>query len=166
MKLDIQQSLPCSPARFWEMYWSETFEQMVSEGATFSTTLLEEKREGPLQVQLLRFEPHEELPRAVASIIGTSKLIYDQEERYDAAAGTIDFRLIPSFLPDKLSASGQMRVEPASAGCTLRVSGEVRVAVRFIGGKVEQAVVREVASSYERMASTARRWLAEHGTTS
>jgi hypothetical protein len=164
VKLNVRTSIPCSPARFWQMYWSDSFGAMSSEGAAFTSTVLGEHLDGAITVRRVRFEPHRELPRPVAAVVGAPKLVYEQEDRYDPAGGVIDFKLIPSFLRDKLSASGRMSVEPAGTdACTVLVSGDIVVSVRFIGGKVESAVAQEVGASYERMAATARRWLAEHG---
>ena len=39
--------------------------------------------------------------------------------------GRIDFRLIPSFLPDKLSASGAMVVADAPGSCSIVITGDI-----------------------------------------
>ena len=164
MKIDIRHNLPCTPERFWQMYWSDTFDAMISEGASFDSTLVDERTEDGILIRTMRFEPHRELPRPVAAVVGSPKLVYEQANHYDASASTIAFKLSPAFMPDKLSSSGVLSIQPSQSGCVMTVTGHVTVRVAFIGRSVEKVVVQEVVSSYDRMVTGARQWLDEHGT--
>lgn len=161
MKLNIRHEYDCTPAQFWEMYWDDEFAAMLSEGSTVQREVVDERTEGALSVQRIRFTPDRELPSAAAAIIGSSKLVYEQENAYDAAKGEMRWQVVPSFLPDKLKAAGTMRVEDIGGGrCAQVIEGDISVKVAFIGGQIEKAVVGEVEKSWQKTAETARRWLA------
>ena len=164
MKLDIRHTFDCTPARFWEMYWSDELDAMLNEGSTVQRELLEERREGGVLVRRLRFTPERELPAAASSLLGASKLVYEQENRWDEANSVLQWRVIPTILPGKLDAHGTLEVRPLGADrCEQVVVGDITVAVRFIGGQIEKAVVAEVEKSWERTAQTCRAWLQKFG---
>ena len=165
MKLDIRHTFPCSPARFWEMYWDDELDAMLNEGSTVQRDVVEERTEGAVVVRRLRFTPDQELPSAAASLLGTNKLTYEQENRYDPDAGRLDWTLIPTFLPGKIKAAGAVEAHPAGDDqCEMVVSGEIKVNITFIGGQVEKRVVAEVERSWNRTAETCREWLRRHTT--
>jgi len=163
VKLNIRHEYDCTPARFWEMYWDEEFASMLQEGSTVQRDVVDERTEGSVQVQRIRFTPDRELPSAVASIIGSKKLVYEQENRYDPDAGLLRWEVVPTFLPDKLKAAGTVRVEDLGDGrCVQLIDGEITVKVAFIGGQIEKAVVAEVEKSWAKTAETGREWLRRH----
>ncbi len=163
MKLDIRHTFDCTPERFWEMYWSDELDAMLNEGSTIQRDLLEERREGDVLVRRLRFTPERELPAAAASLLGASKLVYEQENRFDRANSVLHWQVIPTILPGKLDARGKLEVRPTSGGCEQVVTGDITVQVRFIGGQIEKAVIAEVEKSWNRTAETCRAWLQKFG---
>lgn len=163
MRLNVRNTFACSPERFWEMYWSDSFDAMLSEGSDVERELLEERDEGGVNIRRVRFTPAKELPTAAASVLGAKKLVYEQEMRYHADKGVMEWRVVPTILPGKLDASGQFRVVPAGDGCEQIVEGDISVNVRFVGGTIEKAVVAEVEKSYEKTAAVCREWLRIHG---
>ena len=111
-------------------------------------------------MQRIRFTPEQELPSAVASLIGSKKLVYEQENKYDPGNGVLQWEVVPSFLPGKLQARGTVRVEDLGDGrCAQIIDGDIAVKVMLIGGQIEKAVVAEVEKSWERTAETGREWL-------
>jgi len=160
VKLNIRHEYDCTPARFWEMYWDEEFASMLKEGSTVQREVVDERTEGSLSVQRIRFTPERELPSAVGAIIGSNKLVYEQENKYDAEQGVLYWEVVPTFLPGKLKAAGTVRVEDLGNGrCAQIIEGDISVKVAFIGGQIEKAVVAEVEKSWAKTAETARRWL-------
>ena len=99
---------------------------------------------------------------AVAKLTGSSKLVYEQENRRDKANGVLHWRVVPSVVPDKVTAEGRFTVTPTPEGCAQAVVGNISVRIPFLGGKIENAIVAEVEESYKKYAEAARRWLAEH----
>ena len=164
MKLLVRNRFDCTPTRFWEMYWSDSFDAMLSEGSDITRELISERDDGGVNIRTVRFTPDKELPSSVAKLLGATKLIYDQEMRYHAADSRMQWRVMPTILPGKLVAKGDFVVVPSGQdGCEQVVEGEINVSVPFIGSRIEAGVIAEVEKSYERTAATCREWLRAHG---
>jgi hypothetical protein len=144
------------------MYWDAAFDKALSEQSSVTRELIAEREEGDLMIRRLRFTPHKDLPRPVAKLLGTKKLIYEQENRWDRANSTMTWEVIPSILPGKLSAKGTFKVTQTATGCEQVVEGDIDVKVRLIGGRIEKTIVEEVRKSYDRTAVSCRKWLAEN----
>lgn len=160
MKLHVRHAFECTPDEFWDMYWDEAFDQALTSQSNVLREVISERTEGDVVVRRLRFTPERDLPRPVAKLLGSNKLVYEQENRWDQAKSTMTWEVIPTLLPGKLSAKGTFEVRTTPTGCEQIVDGDIEVNVRFIGGQIEKAIVDEVRKSYERTASESRRWLA------
>ncbi|HHO54310.1 MAG TPA: DUF2505 domain-containing protein [Deltaproteobacteria bacterium] len=164
MKLHIQHTFNCTPTRFWEMYWDDDLDAMLNEGSNIQRDLLEERTEGDVLIRRVRFTPERELPAAAAKLLGTNKLVYEQENAWDRSNSVLHWKVIPTILPGKLDAQGTFAVSPlGDAQCEQLVQGVISVNVRFIGGQIEKAVIAEVERSWNRTAETCRTWLQRHG---
>lgn len=159
MKLLVRHKFDCTPERFWEMYWDDGFDEMLRRDSTVHRDVLEERTEGDVVIRRVRFTPDKELPAAAAKLIGATKLVYEQENRWDKRNSTMHWRVIPTILPGKLDAQGLFKVVATPTGCEQVVDGEIKVNVMLIGGQIEKAVIAEVEKSYEKMAETCREWL-------
>jgi hypothetical protein len=148
---------------FWKMYWDEAYDRMLAEGSAVTREIVSQVDEAGVIVRRLRFTPHKELSRPMAKLIGSKKLIYEQENRWNVAASSMTWEVIPTVLPGKLSAKGTFDVVASGSGCQQVVEGDVSVNVRFIGGQIEKGIIQEVHKSYERSAVASNRWLADHG---
>ncbi len=167
MKLDIRHRYDCTPARFWEMYWDDDLDAMLREGSTIQRDVVEEREEGEVLIRRLRFTPQQELPSVAAGILGTNKLVYEQENRFDRGAGVLHWSVMPTILPGKLDARGTVEVSAVGeSACEQRVLGDIAVRIPLVGGRVEKAVVAEVEKSWNRTAEACREWLKKHGSTS
>jgi hypothetical protein len=162
VKLQAQNTFACSPERFWEMYWDSTFDDMLNEGSNVQRELLSETVDDSGCVRRLRFTPQQELPSAVASLVGSTKLVYEHESRWEKAASVVHWQVLPVVLADKITAKGTMRVVATPSGCKQVVEGEISVRVRFIGGRIESTIIKEVSKSYNRMGEIGAKWLTEH----
>jgi hypothetical protein len=163
VKLTVRHTFDCTPETFWQMYWDDGFDAMLRKDSTVEREVVEERIEGGIEVKRLRFTPAQELPTPVAKLIGSSKLVYDQENRWDPSARIMKWQVIPTILPGKLEARGSFTVEARPGDrCEMLVDGDITVNVRFIGGRIESAVVDEVQKSYDHMAETIRDWLQQH----
>lgn len=163
MKLYVRHAFDCTPDTFWKMYWDDEFDQMLRKDSTVERELVSERSEGQVNVRRLRFTPEKELPKPVAKLVGSKKLIYEQENRFDADRGEMQWQVIPSFLPGKFSAKGKYVVRATAGGCERIVEGHIDVKVRFIGGQIEKAVVAEIEQSYNKTVGACHAWLSKHG---
>jgi hypothetical protein len=91
----------------------------------------------------IRFAFTGHLPSAVTAVVDPTRLTWVQESVHDLANATVTFRLLPDHYPDRLAASGTVRVRPdgQGVGCTRVVAGDLRVKALLVAGKVEQAIV-------------------------
>ena len=163
MKLDITHHYPCTPEVFWEMFWDDDYDQRLSEGTAVTRQLIEEWEEDGQRCWRMRFIPDRELPRPVAKLLGSDKLVYDQKNRLDEANNTLHWEVIPTVLADKVVARGRMFVVPNDGGCDRVVKGEVTVNVPLVGGRIEKTILANVAESYDRAVEAALEWLSERG---
>lgn len=161
MKIDVRHSYDCTPERFWEMYWDEGFDALLRRASAVQRELVEERREGEVVVRRLRFTPERELPSAMAAMIGSPRLTYEQENRWDRPASTLLWKVIPSFLPGRFDAAGKFEVRPTATGCEQVITGEVKVNVALVGGRIESAICSEIVESYAKTAAAGREWLRE-----
>ena len=160
MKLSVQHTFDCTPEEFWEMYWDEAYDEMLTADSDVVREIVSEREEDGIIVRRLRFTPNKELPRAFAKLLGTNKLVYEQENRWNRTASTMTWEVIPTVLPGKLTARGTFSVQPHGSGCIQTVDGDISVNVRFIGGQIEKGVVEEVRKTYERTGRLTRDFLA------
>ena len=165
MKLDVRHFYPCSPERWWEMYWDDSFDAMLQADSTVDREVVEEKEENGVLTRRLRFTPQSELPGPVAKIVGSKKLVYEQVNHFHRAKGEMTWEVLPSFLDaKKFSAKGSLRCEPTGSGCESIAQGDITVNVRFIGGQIEKQIVAQVKEAYDQMAIKGRVWLEANGT--
>ena len=161
MKLNVSHRFGCSPETFWNMYWDDSFEQVLNSSTDVKRELLEEKDDGETYYRKLKFTPDKDLPRPAAKVLGSSKLIYEQENTFHRSKSEMIWRVLPSLMPGRLSAGGVMKVLPDGSGCRLEVTGDIDVKVRFVGSQIEKMVVGQVETSYDKLAQAARAWLSE-----
>lgn len=89
----------------------------------------------------IRFAFTGDLPAAVTAVVDPARLTWVQESVHDLEQATASFRLVPDHYPDRLSASGTVRIRTTADGCTRVVAGDLRVKAMLVAGKVEQAII-------------------------
>lgn len=89
----------------------------------------------------VRFAFTGDLPSAVTAVVDPDRLTWVQETDQDLGTGTAEFRLLPDHYPNRLSAKGTYRIDADGDGCRRVVSGELKVKVLLVAGKVEGAIV-------------------------
>lgn len=143
------------------MYWDDAFDEVLYETTGVRRELVASREEGGIIIRRLRFVPDRDLPAPAASLLGTKRLTYEQENRFDPARDELAWKVLPTVLPGRLSAQGRFRIEELPGGCEQVIEGEIVVSVPLVGGQIEKAVVAEVERSYARTAVAARQWIAD-----
>ncbi len=83
-----------------------------------------------------------DLPAAALAVIDPAKLTWIEEVDFDLDRATATSRLQPDHYADRLSCSGRYTFLAEGDQTTLRrLDGELKVRMRFVGGKVEGALV-------------------------
>jgi len=158
VNLNVRHTFPCTADVFWQMFWDDEYDAMVSKSAGVTRETLWEREEGDQRVWRMRFTPDQELPAMVAKAVGTSKLVYEQQSRLTADK-VLHWEVFPAVVPDKVTAKGTMRIQEHARGVDRIVNGEISVRIPLIGGRVEKAIHKSVVESYERAAEASVRWL-------
>jgi hypothetical protein len=104
--------------------------------------LLEQRREGGLVVQRVRYAFVGELSPAVRAVVEPDRLTWVEESTTDLAMHRTEWRIVPDHYGNLLRCSGTFRLEARGPSSTRRIAeGDVQVRVPFVGGKVERAIV-------------------------
>ena len=165
MKLHVRHVFPCSPAEFWRIFWDERYDRMLDDAAGLRREVLEEWMEEGQRCWRVRFRPEGEKAGMAARLLGPGLLEYEQEGRWDEAAGVVHWRVLPqsSSLAGKVDAAGVLAVRPVDGGCERTVSGDVVVKIPLLGSTIESQVRSSVVESYERAAEVTGQWLDRGG---
>lgn len=113
-------------------------------------------RAGVTTVEVARTQSLAGAPTAAIKVVGSSVRIV-QRERWTGPT-TADLDLEIPGKPGRLR--GTIRLVETATGCDERVSGEAKVHVPFVGGKLEQLVCQLLGKALERQARVGERWLA------
>jgi hypothetical protein len=162
VKLNVRHTFPCTLDVFWQMFWDDDYDRMLSESAGVTRSTLWDRTEGAQRIWRMRFTPDQELPSVVAKALGTTKLVYEQESRLDAQQ-TLHWDVFPAVVPDKVTARGTMRAVANNGGIDRIVDGEISVRIPIIGGRIEKTIHKSVMDSYERAAEVTLAWLDQRG---
>ncbi len=157
--LAIRQLLDCSAHDFWNrIFGSEDFNRFLYEGLGFAYELHDWNAEtGYRKAQVW---PTYQMPRAVAKVLG-DRFSYVEEGTFDRLTKRYDFRVIPSSLPDRIRAVGEVLVEPVSAEqCERRVTIEIGADVLGLGRMIESYLVASTREQYAKNAALVNEYLA------
>lgn len=154
MQIAIRHEFACSPAEFWEIFWEPEYDRILDEAAGTKRIVLREWAEDGKRCWISRFEAVGETRDASRALLGSSLLGFEQENRFDAIAGVLEWKVIPDMGVARaaVDARGVLFVRPAPRGCERIVEGTIRVSVPFLGPRIEEAIRDQVQSSYESAA--------------
>jgi hypothetical protein len=147
------------PQGFWTLFFSEDFaEDMFKRTGMKNRKVLEYKDSGDRIVRTQRVEPDMPVPAWASAVV--SSTAYTEYDVYDKAASKMDVRIEPGMMSNRFKMSGVFSVTPLGPGRCQRVfSGEVKVSVMLIGGKIEQYMIDEMRKGYDRAADVTREWI-------
>jgi len=81
------------------------------------------------------------LNAAVRRVIDPAKLTWVEQIDYDTARHRGRHTIVPDNYADRVHAEYRTRLAPSTAGTRRVTSGTMTVNARFVGGKIEQAIV-------------------------
>ena len=104
--------------------------------------LVGEQREADVVHRRVRFHFAGDLNSAVRAVVDPAKLSWIEESTTHLRDRRTTWAIRPDHYADKLASHGESIIEPATAGTSRRTTtGEVKVKVFLVGGKVEAAIV-------------------------
>ena len=103
------------------------------------------------------------MPAAVKKVLG-DKLSYVEEGTFDKKAKRYSFKVTPSTLAEKTKVSGEMWVEKLGDKKIARVTKmSVEVKVFMVGGLVEERILSDLKSSYDKGTVFTNQYIKENG---
>ncbi len=161
MDFELRHSFPHDPQATWEALMDEAYESASNAAGDLDREVLSETMDGTTRVKRTKVTSRKDLPGFMAKALGAKRLSYVLEERYPEGSRVMRWNVTPTVVADKVECSGTFEVRPDGAGCERLVKGRIKVNIRFIGGKIEDAIGAELRASYKRSADFAQSWLAE-----
>lgn len=159
MEIRVVQRFPCSPQRLWAILRDAEFEKESRKQADMDVVILRSEERGNMLFERFRITSHKELPALMRSATGADRLSYEQEMESDNLKFTTRWKILPSFAQDKVKCEGSSKLIATPDGCERIVTGDLKVSVPFVGGKIEQAIVSELEAGYAKTAQVISRFL-------
>ena len=166
MEYRIEDPFDCSAERYWEIFFSDEYNEGLWPALDIKRELLafERKGEGPsLRIHReQRLVPQREVPAFIKKLV-SGAITYVEKNDYVAADNVMRTVTIPGFAADRITTTGTYRLEPLGPGRCKRIWEAVcECRIPLVGGKVEKQLVDEVRESYRRATDFTRKWIAEH----
>jgi hypothetical protein len=144
-----------------EAYLDAGFYASLDTPKIASPEVLHIERDGDKATVRVRYRLEADLPAAATAIIDPHKLTWVEHTEYDLAARTSRSRFEPDNYADRLQASVSTSfVADGPTASTRSVEGDVKVKVRFVGGKVEDVICRDLVTHLQLEAGLLDRWVA------
>jgi hypothetical protein len=123
--------------------------------------VLENERDGDRAHQRVRYRFTAELSGAVTRVIDPGKLTWVDEANYDLSSHTSRHRILPDNYADRLQASYDVSLEPLGDSTRRVATGELKVRVPLVGGRVERAIVSGLEEHAAAEAELLGRWVSK-----
>jgi len=124
--------------------------------------LLEQQRDGERVRQRVRYRFTAQLSSAVTRVIDPAKLTWIDDARFDLTSHTARHRILPDNYADRLHASYDVTLEPLGDSTRRVATGELKVRVPLVGGRVERAIVSGLEEHAAAEADLLGWWVVEH----
>lgn len=142
MRFDLTSTFALPPERVIEIYTDPAFyERLDGLPNVGEPKVLDKVVDGDLVTMRVHYRFTRVLSPGVARMVDADKISWIEETVWDLDALTATSKLLPDNYADRFGASAR-RVHTSTAdGCRREISGEVRVRMPLVGGKVERAIV-------------------------
>jgi len=166
MRLDSRHFIPCDPRVFWDLLEDPAF---LASSDSLSGVLREILEDTPgagrdgRRLLRVRWTSQRDLPGVVKRVLGSDHLSYELQQHMDDEAMHLHWHIVPPISPDRFMGGGEFWVEPVPGGCQRRVTGEIEVKLRLVGGRIEKMLAAEISKGHEKGAQAAARWLNSRG---
>jgi Protein of unknown function (DUF2505) len=150
VRISIRQAVAVAPAQAVAAYASPAF--YADRPAKDDISVLEVVRHDDQGARVLievRFAFTGSLSPAARAVIDPTKMSWITKTEVRPAEARTDWAVLPDHYPDRLSASGSYRFEPADDGTVVTVEGDLKVHVPIVGRSVERVIVSGLARYIE-----------------
>lgn len=160
MNFAFTHDFDTEPAGFWQLFFSDAYEQELFRRLKMrSYRVLERCEEGSRYRRVLEFVPEMEFPSWAQSVVRETG--YREHDLFHRDHSVMDVVIEPQAMKERFAMAGVFKVTPLGNGRSRReFSGEVRMAVPLLGGKIEKFLVERMRDGYEAAAALTREWIA------
>lgn len=152
-------------------YWNKLFfdveynRRLYLEVLKFRTfEQLELKDEpGGARTRRIRIEPGIDAPAPLRKIIG-ERLAYEEIGRFDPERRRWNYKVVPSVMPEKVSITGELWVEPrGERRCERRAEVDIKVSIFGVGSLFESVIEKQTRASFEQVPAYTNAFVRERG---
>jgi hypothetical protein len=160
----IQHDFDTDVPTFWRLFFHEPFNVAVYERIGIKErTKLEWKEDEKGIFFSVRIIPKRELPGFIKKFV-SGDFGYVESSTYHRAANTLDVKIVPTMMSERVKISGLFTVKELAPGKVRRTfEGEVGVSIPLLGGKIESYIVDDTKKGYDTAAQVMVEWLKKGG---
>ena len=161
MHFRFEHEFDIEPKDYWEMFFSEPYNQDLYKQLKMKTReLVEQKDEGKTLRRVVRLTPDEEIPAVFKSVIKDTS--YVERNVFHRDRSVMDVVVEPAMMKNKFDLKATYSVVPSGPGRSRRIfEGDVKISVMIIGGQIEKYMVDKMRSSYDIATEVTRKWVAK-----
>lgn len=152
-----------SPEQVFAMGTDSTFRAAVCEATRAKNYDVDitPHQDGRASVTVRRTLPAD-LPSVARRILGETVNVVQREEWSVATTtGARTADLVISISGQPVQMVGSVVLEPAGGGVRMRIRGDVKVSIPFVGATIEGVVAKAIVAAADKEQQTGRRWLSE-----
>ena len=163
IEYEIVDEFETTPAKYWDMFFSEDYNNALWRELDIKREVLEFRREGEGESEVIhrtqRLTPNRDVPAALKRVV-KGAIAYEERNVWRRKDNLMEVVTIPSFFGDKFTATGNYVLRPLGDNKLARVwTAKTSCTVPLVGGKVEKHIVEEVKRSYRATTAFTRRYI-------
>jgi hypothetical protein len=159
-RIEHHTTSPHSAEKVFGALVDETYlrDRLAAIGGTNAELVSFSSSDGKASYELKQGVPAEHLPSMAKSLLG-GDLVIKRVESWAAGAGTVEVTL--SGVPGRVD--GGFTVTDNGSGSKVTLTGEVKVSIPLMGGKLEKVIAEQVAVLLDKESEFTSEWLANRG---
>lgn len=165
-EITLRHDIDCDEDTFWrKIVFDEGFNRkLYTENLKIGWKLEDQKETDTSISRRVHVEPDtSNLPAAVKKVIG-DRLAYTEEGTWEKSSKRYKFKVTPTTMADKTKVSGEMWCEPKGDKKITRVCRiSVEVKIFVVGGMVEERILSDLRTSYDKGTDFTNKYIAENG---
>jgi uncharacterized protein DUF2505 len=166
-EVTLRHEIDTDEETFWsKIVFDEAFNKKLYEGALSfpGWKLLDSKVDDSKITRRVQVDPPvKDLPGPVKKVIG-DRLAYTEEGSFDKKTKRYSFKVTPTTMAEKTKVSGEMWCEKLGDKKIARLCRiSVEVKVFMVGGMVEERILSDLRTSYDKGTTYTNQFIKENG---
>jgi hypothetical protein len=127
-----------------------------------SAEVVDQRREGDVVYQDVRYLFQAELSRAVTRVVDPERMTWIERSVCNLTTHETQCEILPDHYSGLLTGSYRSVIEPDGSTAQRTITGQVKVKMPLVGGKVEGAIVGGLRENATAQVALLDEWLASH----